>query len=541
MLALPLLSRLKFASGIRGFFVSFVLGAVCNLGHAPFFVWPVFILGIALFMLRLDGIGATDKPARAGFGRGLSFGLGYFLFGFYWIGSAFIARGPDFIPIMPFAVLLFATGLALFWAVAGAIYAKLCHGKSGKLRAPVFAALLFLAEYARGHMFGGLPWNLPGYVFEAGKPISQLASFMGIYGLSALAFFIAASLALWLEAPRRSASILAISVVALLASYIFGAVRLNDAVVEYVPDVKLRIVHANIPQRDKFDPAKYIETANHYLRLSVSDGFEDITHIIWPEGAVPGLMLEDQQLMNAIEQLFRSGSGVAPVFITQSLRADRTGDAENPGYYNSAAAISFPDNAAPQISAFYDKRKLVPFGEFIPAGDLLEKTGLKSLSSLASMTPAKDRKVPVIPGLPLVSIQICYEIIFPGFTPTKVQPGGFAPEWILNLSNDAWYGDSTGPRQHINQVGYRAIEEGLPVVRSTSGGISGVLDAHGRIIASRGLNEDGVLDAQLPRVMHQNAHNKQLNPIIALIIFLLLITCGWILQQGSTLHPRSKS
>jgi len=528
-------------TGFVGFGLTVLLGMVSVLGHAPFYIWPLTIICLAFLMLRLDGSHGQTRILRSGFWRGFSFGLGYFLAGLYWIGSAFIARGPEFVPFMPFAVLAMAAGLALFWGFAGMAYVRLTSRAPNSVwRAGIFACVFFIVEYLRGHIFSGFPWNLPGYIFPAGKPISQLASITGIYGLTALVFAVSAALALWISSTRKWMPF-ALSLAVLAACFGFGVLRLNGADIQYVDGVKLRIVHANIPQRDKFDPAKYVSTANTYLQLSRSEGFEDVTHIIWPEGAVPGLMFEDRGLMAAIENMVRSGNGAPPVFITQTLRAEQKPGASKPDYYNAAAAVSFDiDGRVPVYSAYYDKQKLVPFGEYIPGKGVLEKIGMHSLSSaLESMTPGQSGDVPTLPGLPPVSILICYEIIFPGFA-EKAQPqSGQRAKWILNLSNDSWYGNSTGPYQHINQARYRAIEQGLPVVRATSGGISGVIDPYGRQANKLGLNEQGVIDARLPReLMHKYAYKSAVNHRIALLIILLLIGCIWGLHREPLLHMR---
>lgn len=523
-------TRILAADGFAGFArfaLNILLGALSVLGHAPFYLWPVTIICLALLMLRLDGAHRLARPRRAGFLRGFAFGLGYFLAGLYWIGSAFIARGPAFIPYMPFAILLLAAGLALFWALAGLVYVRLTRdGATSLWRAGIFASVFFIAEFLRGHVFSGFPWNLPGYIFPAGKAISQIASIVGIYGLTALVFFLSASLALWVNQKQKWGSF-ALSALLLATCFGYGTLRLANAEIRYVEGVKLRIVHANIPQRDKFDPTKYVSTANTYLELSVSTGFEDVTHIIWPEGAVPGLMFEDQGLMVAIDTMFRSGAGEPPVFITQTLRAEPKPGSSKPAYYNAAAAVTFKDGQPPVISPYYDKQKLVPFGEFIPGGALMEKIGLHSLSSaLESMTAGKNGDVPALPGLPPASIQICYEIVFPGFTARSQPQDGQSAKWILNLSNDSWYGNSAGPHQHINQARYRAIEQGLPVVRATSGGISGVIDPYGRQLNKLGLGEQGVIDARLPReITVKTVNNGAVNYRLLLLIALLLIGC----------------
>jgi len=532
------LARILAVDGFRGFILTTLLGAVSVLGHAPFYLWPLTIICFALLMLRLDGAHDQPRPLRAGFWRGFAFALGYFLAGLYWIGSAFIARGPEFIPFMPFAILLMSAGLALFWGVAGLAYIRLSGARSERsggtssiLRAGIFTSVFFIAEFLRGHIFSGFPWNLPGYIFAAGKPISQIASVVGIYGVTALVFILSAAAALLIE-RRRQWLPMAVSVLVLMACFGYGTLRLAKSDIQYVDGVKLRIVHANIPQRDKFDPNKYVSTANTYLDLSRSAGFDDVTHIIWPEGAIPGLMFEDQGLMAALDNMFRSGNKKPPVLIAQTLRAEPKPGSGKFGsgklaYYNSAAAVTFADGQPPVISSYYDKQKLVPFGEFIPGGGLLEKLGLHSLSSaLESMTPGQSGDVPALPGLPPASIQICYEIIFPGFTARSQPQDGHPAKWILNLSNDSWYGNSTGPRQHINQARYRAIEQGLPVVRATSGGISGIIDPYGRQLNQLALDEQGVIDARLPReIVRKIAHKRSPSRKLLLLIILLLIGC----------------
>ena len=201
-------NRFAHIDGWRGVFVNFILGSVAVLGHAPFYAWPVTIISLAFFMIRLDGVQSREKSVKTGFGCGFSFGFGYFLFGFYWIGSAFVARGAGYVAIMPFAILLFCAGLSLFWAIASAAYVKLTYSghkgvlANGVMRAGIFASVIFIAEFARGHVFGGFPWNLPGYVFAAGKPVSQIASYVGIYGVSALVLFLAASVSILVSEKR---------------------------------------------------------------------------------------------------------------------------------------------------------------------------------------------------------------------------------------------------------------------------------------------------------------------------------------------------
>ncbi len=519
--------------GWRGFALNLGLGALAVLGHAPFYLWPVTIICFALLMLRLDGAQFRNKPLRRGVWCGFAFGLGYFVAGLYWIGSAFIARGPEFIPFMPIAILALCAGLALFWAVGGLAYVRLVRNhKTSIWSAGIFACVFFSVEFARGHIFSGFPWNLPGYIFAAGKPVSQTASIVGIYGLTALVLFLSAATALWIARTKKYVP-LALTLSIVVLSFGYGSWRLNQADIEYVDGVKLRIVHANIPQSDKFDRNKYVQIVNTYLQLSRSAGFENVSHIIWPEGAVPGLIFEDPGLMAAIESMILSTTGKPPVFIAQTLRAEARTDKSKPAYYNAAAAVSFQKNAPPVFTRYYDKQKLVPFGEFIPGRGVLEKLGMRSLSSaLESMTPGKGGAMPQLPGLPPVSVQICYEIILPGFTFENQPEPAPKPNWILNLSNDSWYGNSTGPQQHINQARYRAIEQGLPVIRATSGGISGAIDPYGRQLNQLGVGEQGVIDTLLPQPVTRILYKNTTDSRLLLLIAFLLIGCKIVLHRA---------
>lgn len=524
------MSRFVSIRGFRGAFIGFLIGALANLGHAPYFIWPAWIFAIAFLMLRLDDARTQDRPMRTAFWRAFFLAFGYFIVGIYWIGLAFIVRGPEFIPAMLFLVSGLGCVLAIFWGLAAILYVKLCGTVRSRICVLVFACLFFIAEYLRGHLFGGFPWNLPGYIFEGGKPVSQIVSFTGIYGLSFYVLVFAGTFALSLQSRMRRMLPLFAALVALVLMYTIGGVRLKNTSVEYVDDVRLRIVHANIPQRDKFDEGKYVDIANYYLDLTASDGLENISHVIWPEGTLPGLILENRSLMAAIRSALNSGSSIAPVFVMQALRAEPDGKAPDPKYFNSAVAITFAPNAPPQFTSYYDKKRLVPFGEFIPGGKAVEVLGGRILStSLASTSSGDSTSVPDIPGLPPVSIQICYEIIFPGFTPMRISPSGKAPEWILNLSNDSWFGTSTGPKQHANQVRYRAIEEGIPVVRAATGGVSGVIDSYGRELSVLFPGEDGVLDTRLPRQSVKTAYNRYFNHAIFLIICMILTGCrAWV-------------
>lgn len=494
---------------------SILLGALAVLAHAPFFIWPLFPLLLAPMVWRLDGAAMMQKPKRAGFWRGWLFGTGYFLAGLYWIGSAFVARGPEFVPFLPIAILALAGGLALFWGAAGAIYVWL--KPSGISRGVFFAGLFALTEMLRGHILSGLPWNLSGYIFEGGGAISQSASLFGVYGLSLLAWMMTGAVAILADgsAPiKHRLAPLAVTGTLLAGLFVWGSMRTGGTQIEMQPDVRLRVVQANIPQAEKNDFSQREAIIDKYIGLSTAQPLDGITHIVWPEAAIPTRMLEDGYLLDQLSAAFSGG----PVLLTGFNRAENVGRADVEAF-NSFGAFTFTPDGGLQYASNYDKAHLVPFGEYIPGSTLIQRLNIPSLSTMAfSMTPGPEARTVAIPGAPPASPQICYEIIFPGFTPR----GQDRPDWIINVSNDSWFGNSTGPRQHFNQARYRAIEEGLPVVRSASSGFSGTLDPFGRDVAVVSLDADVAVDGGLPKPIMETPYSKWRDYPIFLFVFGLL-------------------
>lgn len=520
-------------TGWRGRGLDMFIGAVAVLGHAPFHIWPVTLLCFAYLMVRLDDARRIHKN---GFSRGMWFGLGYFLAGMFWIGSAFIARGPEFIPAMPPMILGLAALLAFFWGLAGRLYVRFAG--TGALRWVSLVSLLWIAEYTRGHIFGGLPWNLPGYIFEAGGYASQLAAYAGIYGLSLVVFILSALLAK--TVVQTFTWRVSLPLIALIGILFFAdGLRPDTQVTAYHDNIKIRVVQVPFSQQDKFDREKSIAIVNNFIRTSMEPGIEDVTHLVWPEGAVVGLAIDNRPLLDAMGQILTQNDDTPPYWILNSLRTETRPPA--PGltpktyYYNTSAVVAFDRAGNPALQAFNDKYRLVPFGEFIPGGEFMEKLGSKTLSTtLASITPARSKELANFPGLPRVSSQICYEIIFSGLSPRPKD--GTRAEWILNQSNDAWYGKSVGPAQHANIAAYRAIEEGIPVVRSASNGISGLIASDGRYIQKLSAQESGVIDIRLPKPVASPHFKPWFNwALLLLNISLILISTANSRRGGSSI------
>ena len=523
-------------TGWRGRFTGLALGAVAVLGLAPFHIWPLMMVSLAFLLARLILAGEEERSTKAGVSVAFWHALGYFLAGTYWIGSAFIARGPEFIPIMPPMILALGALLAFFWGLAGGLFARL--RPQGIIALPLFFSLFFLAEFTRGHLFGGFPWNLPGYIFEAGGPVSQFASIGGIYGLSAFVFVLSALLYGGLF-RRQKLAYLAAFLVLFGGVFTVGYLRLANAKVEYVEDVKFRIAHIRFEQKDKLDPQASVNIVNAFITQSLAPGIEDVTHLIWPEGAVTGLAIENEPLMSAMGYELSQVDVTPPIWLLNSLRHEQRPDprtgATIDDYYNSSVAVRFSARGVPSIAALNDKRRLVPFGEFIPGGKWMEARNVPVIStSLLSISAAKIKTLATFPGLPKVSPQICYEIIFSGLTPRpKNEPSA---EWILNQSNDAWYGDSIGPMQHANMSRFRAIEEGLPVIRAASNGVSAIIDSYGRYKDSVTPKKSQFVDGKLPKKIQSPPFKRFFNYLLALINLLIALCCLTVLLMGSDNH-----
>ena len=460
------------------------LGALAALALPPFHLYPLLFAFAGL----LDLLRHSQRRIEA-LVIGWCFGFAHFLLGLYWIGIAFFTDAERFGAFAVPAVLLLCAYLALYPAIA-AWLTVLYRWQSPVASALVLALAWTAGEMVRGVLFGGFPWNLIGYAFAQSTAISQLAALTGIHGLSLLAVALGALPAIWLDSSERARwQPLAAGAVILAAIWAGGALRLADGVAEPSDAVRLRLVQGNVAQQEKWQAEGARRAFERLLTLSF-EGQGPVTHIIWPESATPYRLDQDDGARQMIAQVVPPGG----LLLTGGERFDLS--SEPPLAWNTLFVI---DRTA-TVVARYDKRDLVPFGEFLPLRDLLSRVGLEKLThGSIDFQPGPGRQTITLPGLPPLSPLICYEAIFPG---SVVDPDA-RPAWLLNITNDAWFGRSSGPYQHLAMARMRAIEEGLPLVRSANSGISAVVDPWGRIQAELGLGETGVLDAALPRPLPQ--------------------------------------
>jgi apolipoprotein N-acyltransferase len=475
--------------------IALVAGALSSLAMAPFNAWPVLFLTFPAMIWLIDGAGAgraRGVPAAAM--AGWWFGLGYFVPGLYWIGYAFLVDASTFAWLLPFAILGLPAYLALFTAF-GFGFARLIWTRDAS-RVLALAAALTVAEWLRGHVLTGFPWNAFGYALTEPLALAQTGSLIGLWGLTFLSVAIFASPAVLIDGTSRGrkpwiAPLLALLL--LVAMGIFGVVRLTQQPTKFT-NVKLRIMQPNLQQDVRFNYSAKAEVMQKYLTLSdrasgpQSTGVRDANVLIWPESAFPFFLTREADAMAQIADLLPKGT----VLITGAVRApDLPPGVKITRAYNSIYVIDHDGS----VLSVYDKLHLVPFGEYLPFQNWMERLGFEQLTKVqGGFIPGSVRRTLDIPNAPHALPLICYEAIFPGDIASRDN----RPGWIVNLTNDGWFGISTGPYQHLQQVRLRAIEEGLPVVRAANDGISAVIDPLGRIVAQLGLGLEGVLDSSLP-------------------------------------------
>jgi apolipoprotein N-acyltransferase len=521
---------------------AFVAGALSVLAMPPFFLSAALFITLPVLVWLIDGaagagtsspIGAfvpsrwRFHPACRAAVIGWWFGFGYFVAGLFWVGEAFLVEAEKFAWALPLAVTAFPGGLALFYALATAAVAL--AWRPGFARVLVLALALSAAEWLRGHVLTGFPWNVLGYALTFPLPLMQSAGVFGIYGLTLWAVVVFAA-PMVLLADRRSGSqsrsqrvmALLIPAAPLCLAWAYGAFKLAEPVPPAVDGIRLRLVQPSVPQREKWRPEKQREIFRDHLELSANgppgatDGLAGVTHVVWPEAAMPFLPLKSPEALQAIGEMLPPGayllSGALRVADPMSLHGVRR------RAYNSLMVFG-PGGG---LAAVYDKIHLVPFGEYLPFQETLERMGIEQLTRWRGGFSAGHNPRPLmhVPGLPPISTLICYEAIFPA----AVVQGSERPGVLINVTNDGWFGTTTGPYQHFHQARVRAVEEGLPLVRVANNGISAVIDPDGRVLAEIGLNARGVIDSPLPAARTPPFYAR-FGDVVFVLCWLVLFSC----------------
>jgi apolipoprotein N-acyltransferase len=487
-----------------------VAGAASILAMAPFHVWAVLWVTLPALLLLLERAAhAKVSPARWTPWRrwqtgrlaeiGWWFGFGYHLVGLFWVGEAFLVEAEVFGWLLPLAVTLLPAGLALFTAAAAACQAAL-HRPAASDRIVMLAIGFGATEWLRGHILTGFPWNVLGYALTWPLALMQSAAVFGIYGLTILAVLIFAApywmLTAYSSRPGKWAA--AGSVLILAGLMAAGQWRLtaNATALPAVSAPVIRIVQPSIPQRERMQAENQRRVFDRHLELSQTnprgamDAAAGIDMLVWPEAAMPFVPLSQPIALAEIGTLLDGKRRL----VSGALRL---GDASRTGrhvVYNSM--LVFEGSNPAQATGIYDKIHLVPFGEYLPAQGMLEAIGLQQITRQRGgfAAGAGPRSLLSILGIGNVLPLICYEAIFPGQIPN----GPVRPDLLLTVTNDGWFGVTTGPRQHYHQGRVRAVEAGVPHLRASSNGISALIDPLGRELARLELNAVGTLDVQVP-------------------------------------------
>lgn len=484
------------------------MGGLSGLGFAPYFVFPLTYLGLAAFAF-LTRHSPSVLPA---FVTGWVFGLGQFIVGLSWITESFAVEAERFGMLAWPAVAALSAFLALFPAFAA--MAARCLGGSGPGALIVLPATWSIAEMARGTILTGFPWNLIGYAWGYSDEVLQAISVMGIHGLGLLTVLLAVLPLLITEKyklGRRSAALVLILVptIAFAALWTGGAMRLAVADIGENGQ-RVRIVQPNIPQNQKWEAGQANAILDKLLALSTSGKSDRPRYVVWPETAYPVLFEAGRKIHPALTASVPTG-GLLLFGAVREAPARRAGD---PALLNSVLALDEKGG----VVADYDKVRLVPFGEFTPFKEVLG--AMKMTVGDINYIPGESSAPIQLGGLPAARVLICYEAIFP-------RSGDDRAGWILNITNDAWFGISAGPHQHFLAARARALEAGLPLIRAANSGVSAIVDSYGRVTEMLPLNVSGVIDGPLPassETVFRRAGNIPVVVAIALLIAAAAVT-----------------
>ncbi len=473
--------------------VAFVAGALYALAFAPFYIWPVILISFPI----LYGLLIKSISRAQALWRGFFFGYGFFMAGTWWIGNALLVDAAKFGWMLPFSILGLSAVMAL-WMLP---LAYLIHRLRRLMTPLLFAALWVVVEYARGWGMFGFPWNLAGYISLSHVVMAQGAALVGVYGLSFAVVWLALLPVYYHFSLRKGVAASLIALVLLGVVFVKGADRLHP--ISLPTNVTLRLVQPNVPQEVKGTREGAEVAAESLGRLTGLPSATPPDIILWPETAYPFNIRIGGPVMVP---------GFKGTLLTGAVRAE--GYAPDIRIWNSVFALS----TSGDVLGYYDKHQLVPFGEFVPLRSVLplDKITPGDLDFSRGAGPATLR----VKNLPPFSPLICYEGIFPAIAVNTAD----RPAWLLNVTNDAWYGVSPGPYQHFDMVRMRAIEQGLPLVRVANSGISAVIDPRGRVVASLGLFTQGVIDQRLPAALPPTLYAKYQGKVLLIIILLAILS-----------------
>ena len=503
------------------FFAPFVLGAITIFSFSPynltflnFFSFSILLFLIFIVKEKTQSIYRKKKSYRYFFYMGCAFGFGFFLFGNYWI-SISLTHDDAFKRLIPFAVILIPLFLSLFFGFVVLISGPFAQKKIYFIL--FFSSIFSLFEFIRGNILTGFPWNLISYTWSWSTNITQVLSSIGSYSLSliSITFFSIPFLFFQKKVFKENIIFVIFFLMIFTLNYFYGVYKNDKTDYKFDETISVKIVSPNFSLEDYSNQTEFSQLKR---LIKISDPKKNKkTLFVWPEGI---FYESNLQKIKQYESLFIDKFSENHLIILGINNFDQK------KYFNSLVLL----NSKLDILATYNKINLVPFGEFLPFEKILTKFGLKKITLRYNSFSAGDVRDTINLGdkfnnkliLPL----ICYEIIYPGKIKTKKQ----FPDLLINISEDAWFGQSIGPEQHFSKSIYRSIEEGIFIARSANKGISAFIDANGRVIKSLNTGESGNIELNFPYFYHQTLFSKYGNKIFFLVI-LLYIFLALILKK----------
>lgn len=506
--------------GKKRYLIALLAGLFANLALPPFDFFAALFVSFPVLVWLIDG--ASGRPDKGVIARGIPsfitgwfFGFGYFVGGLWWLANAVLQSEEQVYWAIPFALFGLPALLAIFYGFAAA-FARL-FWREGLGRIFALSASFGLFEFLRGYLFTGFPWNTIGYSAMPVPLAMQSSQVIGIYGMSILAVFVASVPAL-LTAKKGFKPGLILAILFVSGHLGFGFYTLNFD--NYDPGANptneiVRIVQPSIDQNEKWDDEKRAEIFSTYLELSSQAPLENSERpslIVWPETAIPYILTKTPPALSQIADMLKIGQ----TLLTGAVRLEEGAGDQADAYYNTIYAI----NDDGQIVGSADKVHLVPFGEYLPFESLARSIGLAPLAeAFGGFSSARRQKILTLSsGLKLLPL-ICYEAIFPQYSDNRE----LNADALINVTNDAWYGATPGPYQHLRQAQLRAVESGLPLIRAGNNGISVVTDPYGQVIYGMKLDHVGFIDVEIPpkRVISWDYSSRNIGFVGLLSIFLI--------------------
>ena len=506
-----LAGRIILLWGWRRALAALAAGALAALGQAPWDFFAACFISFPVLVWLLDGAegdGSRRLPFRLApaFAVGWWFGFGYFMAGLWWVGNALLVEADEFAWALPVAVLGLPALLALFYGFATALARSLWSDDFGRIAA--LAVSFAVAEWLRSFLLTGFPWNPVGLAAMPVPLLMQSVAVVGPHAMNALAVLVF-SLPALAASDRHVRTGLALGVLLLAAHAGYGYARLSMVP---APDrtLAVRIIQPSVDQAEKWDATVRDRIFANNLELSGAPSETGMPKlIVWPETSVPFIFTERPDALVAIGELLQPGQRL----FVGAVRSEGGSGPDAARYYNSVVSI----NDQGEIDDAVDKMHLVPFGEYLPFEGMFARLGISKLVALpGSFSPGSTRHALLAADGVAAAPFICYEIIFPAL----VGDGAQDADMLVNVTNDAWFGDTPGPYQHFRQAQLRAVETGLPLVRAANNGISAVVDAHGRIVDALAVNAVGVLDVEVPlgRGVDMRVGRTAVNGVLILIL-----------------------